>query len=513
MPGVMTGRPVRTPVSATAMGSVQAMSEQQAASASMNQPGLLLVDDDPLIRDSISYMLRPDYEVYLAETRAEASDLLRQLRHPPPLALIDLGLPPYPHDPDEGFALVAELMAQHSQMRVLALSGQDEPANLRHAFALGAADFVCKPCDPGLLKARLQHQLMLLDAEADAVEARDASGLLGNSAAMTAVRDQVEQFADAPFPVLIEGESGTGKELVARRLHETSARAHRPFVPVNCAAFTETLLEAQLFGHARGAFTGAQSARPGFFEEAGEGTLFLDEIGEMPLELQSRLLRVIESGEFYRVGETRPRHAAARVIAATNKSLTAEVEAARFRQDLYYRLGILPIEVPPLRERAGDALALLEHFQSVYQGTVPPFTLSPEAQALWEQYPFPGNVRELRNVVIRLGTRCPGATVTREQLERELDPLATTEGTPTVPQAPTQGSTEASGSAIIPPPEAVRERLRAGDFDLDDYLEEVEKLFTDTAQEMADGNQSRAARLLGVNRTTLYGKIQRLRGR
>lgn len=474
------------------------MSEEVAREAA--RPGLLLVDDDPLIRDSLSYMLRPDFDVHLAETRREANEILQQLSPAPMLALVDLGLPPYPHKPDEGFALIPELLAYNTRMRVLALSGQDAPENLQHAFALGVADFIAKPCEPDLLKARLNHQLMLLEAE-DASETPPQELVLqGDSPALEALREQVEQFAVAPFPVLIEGESGSGKELIARRLHERSDKADKPFIAVNCAAFTETLLEAQLFGHAKGAFTGATQARPGFFEEAGEGTLFLDEIGEMPMALQSRLLRVIESGEYYRVGETRPRTAETRLITATNKHLLQEVDSGNFRQDLYYRLAILPIQIPPLRERGDDRLQLLEYFQTFYAGTVPPFTLDDDARQRWLEYPFPGNVRELRNIVIRVGTKYPGQTIGTEQLDAELDPSAFS--------APPAG-----GDSVVPGADAIRARLDTGNFDLDAYLEEVEWAFIEAAQDLSDGNLSKAAKMLNVNRTTLYSKIERLRER
>jgi DNA-binding NtrC family response regulator len=476
-----------------------------AAPTTPLKPGLLLVDDDPLIRDNLAHTLRPDFDVHMAETRREASETLQHIDPAPTLALVDLGLPPYPHKPDEGFALLPEILAHNPRMRVLALSGQDEPANLRHAFTLGAADFIAKPCEPELLKSRLQHQLMLLDAEAEAEaeaerEAAPTTLLLGASPALEALRDQVAQFGDAPFPVLIEGESGTGKELIARGIHEASSRCGQPFVAVNCSAFTETLLEAQLFGHAKGAFTGAAQARAGFFEEAGEGTLFFDEIGEMPRELQTRLLRVIESGEYYRVGETRPRRASARVVAATNKHLLGEVEAGRFRQDLYYRLGILPMYVPPLRERGEDRLRLLAHFQDFYTGTVPPFSLDDGARARWLAYPFPGNVRELRNIVIRLGTKYPGQIIDVATLEGELDP--------TVLPADASAAAEVELEADA---DAARARLAAGDFDLDAHLAAIERTFVLSARDMADGNLSRAAKLLSVNRTTLYSKIERLR--
>ena len=471
----------------------------EAAGTAAHKPGLLLVDDDPLIRDSLSYMLRPDFDVHVAETRREATEILQQLEPTPVLALVDLGLPPYPHKPDEGFALVPELLAHNPRMRVLALSGQDDPANLRHAFALGAADFIAKPCEPDLLKSRLSHQLMLIEAEQEADQQAPETVLHGESAALEALQEQIAQFGDAPFPVLIEGESGTGKELIAKRLHELSNRAEQPFVAVNCSAFTETLLEAQLFGHAKGAFTGATQARNGFFEEAGDGTLFLDEIGEMPQELQSRLLRVIESGEYYRVGETRPRMANARLVAATNKQLLREVDAGRFRQDLYYRLSILPIHVPPLRERGEDRLGLLSFFQDFYTGTVPPFSLDDGARERWLAYPFPGNVRELRNIVIRVGTKYPGRTIDAATLEGELDPTAAAPGAAGAAAADTRSDEEIA-----------RARLDGGDFDLDRHLAAIERTYVRAARDLAGGNLSRAAKLLNVNRTTLYSKIERL---
>ncbi|MEE9287430.1 MAG: sigma-54 dependent transcriptional regulator [Gammaproteobacteria bacterium] len=460
-----------------------------------NKPGLILIDDDPLIVESLSFVLKEDYEVYTAATRPDAKSLLVELEVMPSLALVDLGLPPTPHVPDEGFALISELLGLNRSIKILVLSGQSARSNIQHALTLGAVDFIPKPCDVLLLKARLQHQLMILDAEQHETRADvEEGGLLGQSSALETLRALITQFADTPFPVLIEGESGSGKELVAQCLHNQSARSQEPFLTINCAAFTPDLLEAQLFGHAKGAFTGAATARPGFFEEAGDGSLLFDEVGELPLELQSKLLRVLENGEYYRLGETRPRIARARMIAATNKDLREEVRARHFRQDLYHRLSVLTVNVPPLRERGVDCLLLFDHFRQLYASTVTPFTLSKEAEKYLEQYSFPGNVRELRNIVIRLGAKYPGKCVGAEELNAELEsafvgPIGTT------------------NSDLD---EAAERELMSSGFRLDETLNECERRYINAALKLSDGNLSKAAKLLGINRTTLYSKLQRL---
>ncbi len=311
---------------------------------------------------------------------------------------------------------------------------------------------------------------------------------------MTTLRALVEQFANSPFPVLIEGESGTGKELVAQCLHRESRRAQAPLLALNCAAFTPELLEAQLFGAARGAYTGADRARAGFFEEAGQGTLFLDEVGEMPLELQSRFLRVLENGEYYRLGETQARRAEARIVAATNRDLRDAVRRGEFRADLFHRLSVLTVGVPPLRSRGEDWRELLAHFQRQYAATVSPFNLSSDAEQLLAGYAFPGNVRELRNIVIRLGTRYPGATVGAAAMAQELE---TRLGAP---------AAHVDAAAA----DALRARLLGEGFRLDEELATLERQYVMLALALAHGNLTRAARLLGVNRTTLYGKLARL---
>ena len=468
---------------------------QQTSNNEKALPELLLIDDDPLIVESLSMVLQSAYDLYTAESRAQAKKIIQRLENVPALALVDLGLPPLPHNPDEGFALINELLSYNPNMKILVLSGQSEEENIQHALTLGAVDFIPKPCDMSLLKARLAHQEMIVGAEASQAET-GASGdsLLGESSAIQTLHELIKQFADTPFPVIIEGESGSGKELVAQYLHEQSVRSKHPFLTINCAAFTAELLDAQLFGHAKGAFTGATSERNGFFEEANHGSLFLDEIGEMPLELQSKLLRVLENGEFYRLGETQARKSSARIIAATNRDLKEEVRTGRFRQDLYHRLSVLTINVPPLRERGKDSLVLMEHFKSLYALTMATFDLDKDAAKCLTDYSFPGNVRELRNIVIRLGAKYPGKKVSLEQLQGELETNITA--------LPAEKSDDQL--------ERAEQELMGHGFRLDEKLMDWEKQYVSAALKISGGNLSKAARLLGMNRTTLYSRLQRL---
>lgn len=468
---------------------------KQVSANELERPELLLVDDDPLIVEPLSLLLQGDYVVYTAESRQQAKQLIQKLEHIPALALVDLGLPPLPHNPDEGFELINELISMNPNMKILVLSGQSDKENIKHALTLGAVDFVPKPCDITLLKSRIAHQVMMVSAELSQAETgvRDDS-LLGESKAIKTLHELIKQFADTPFPVIIEGESGSGKELVAQYLHEHSARRKFPFLTINCAAFTAELLDAQLFGHAKGAFTGATSQRSGFFEEANQGSLFLDEIGELPLALQSKLLRVLENGEFYRLGETQARVSSARIIAATNRDIKEEVRTGRFRQDLYHRLNVLTVNVPPLRERGRDSMVLLEYFKVLYTASVPPFALDKEAEQCLLDYSFPGNVRELRNIVIRLVAKYSGKTVSLEQLQGELETVVTS--------LPSYTHDELF--------ERAKQELLDHGFRLDEKLKDWEKQYVTIALEISGGNLSKAARLLGVNRTTLYSRLQRL---
>ena len=463
------------------------------------KPDLLVVDDDPLISDTLNFVLSRDFSVYVAESRAQVKSLLRQLDNPPQLALIDLGLPPTPHRPDEGFKLINELIAYSPSIKILVLSGQNDETNARHARTLGAIEFIAKPCEPEKIKELLLKALQIRDAEITA-EAGEG-GLVGKSLLIEKLRQQISQYANAPFPVLIEGESGSGKELIAAALHRQSQRAAKPFLALNCAAISPNLVEPTLFGYAKGSFTGATTARAGYFEDAKDSTLFLDEIGELPLELQAKLLRVLENGEYQRVGETQSRVSNARVIAATNRDMRQEIRNGRFRADLYHRLSVFTIAVPPLRDLGDDKRLLLDHFRDFYarQAAVKPFDLDAKALALWLDYSFPGNVRELRNIVIRLTTKHAGQRINAEQLQVELDMESMEIDLPGLPM----------GQDFKSVLDAAKKHLQMQkNFNLDHTLQEWEKGYVEAALMITQGNLSQAAKLLGIHRTTLYSRMQ-----
>jgi two-component system nitrogen regulation response regulator GlnG len=456
----------------------------------MAKPRLLLVDDDPLINEGLAFALRDDYEVVCADERASAVAQLRT-GFMPDLALIDLGLPPVPHLPNEGFKLIGDLLAHVPQVRIFVLTGQNEESNGRRARALGAVDLVPKPCEPDYLRTLLARAMRATPLDRRGHDAEDARALIGESPPIRRLRSQIDLYAASAFPALIQGESGSGKERVAYSLHFLSPRVREPFLALNCAAISPTLVEPTLFGYAKGAFTGAQQSKSGYFEDAGEGTLFLDEIGELPLELQSKLLRVLENGEYQRVGETQTRVSRARIVAATNRDLRAEVAKGRFRSDLYHRLSVFELTVPPLRELGEDKLRLLDYYRALYADKTGsrPFAFDEAARARWLAYPFPGNVRELKNIVIRLTTKYAGYTVGEAELEPEF--------------APTMAEVR-----LDPAAQARAELLSGKPFSLDAVLKAVEQTYVDAALDIAQGNMTQAAKLLGVSRGTLYGRLE-----
>ncbi|HUP97911.1 MAG TPA: sigma-54 dependent transcriptional regulator [Usitatibacter sp.] len=459
----------------------------------MKKPSLLLVDDDPLIAEGLAFALAGDYDVARTGDRASAVERLRAGLKPD-VALVDLGLPPVPHLPNEGFKLIGDLLAHAPGVRILVLTGQNEESNARRARALGAAELVPKPCEPEFLRAMLARVLRAPSLERPEDESENVRALIGESPALRRLRSQIDLYAASAFPALIEGESGSGKERVAFSLHHLSPRSREPFLALNCAAISPTLVEPTLFGYAKGAFTGAQSAKSGYFEDAGEGTLFLDEIGELPLDLQAKLLRVLENGEYQRVGETQTRVSRARIVTATNRDLREEVRRGRFRSDLYHRLSVFELVVPPLRELGDDRVKLLDYYRNLYAAKAgsQPFSFDERARARWTTYAFPGNVRELKNIVIRLTTKYAGYTVGEAELEAEFAPAT---------EAPV-------GARTDPVAQARAELLSGRPFSLDGVLRSVEQSYLEAALDIAQGNMSQAAKLLGVSRSTLYGRLE-----
>ena len=462
------------------------------------KPSLLIVDDDPLIGDSLAFMLTDDFDVRVCETRLAAMALLKSGEFQPQLALIDLGLPPLPHLPTEGFKLLGDLLAWSEKIRILVLSGQNENSNARRARALGAIELVPKPCDPAHLKKLLFAALNTGDEEKPSNPDEVAHSLIGDSQPMRNLRSQIDLYASSTFPALIEGESGSGKERVAAALHYLSPRAGLRFLALNCGAISTNLVEPTLFGYVKVAFTGAATNKAGYFEDAGEGTLFLDEIGELPLDLQPKLLRVLENGEFQRVGDTQSRHSKARIVAATNRDLRAEVKAGRFRADLYHRLSVFSLLVPPLRDLGQDKIKLMEHFRLEYAAKhlTRPFTLDDAARRAWQQYAFPGNVRELKNIVIRLTAKYAGYSVGSAELMAEFE----------LPEY--QPPTELMAGEVFDPR---REIENTATFNLDQVLAVLELKYIDAAIDLSHGNMSQAARVLGVSRSTLYSRLETLR--
>ena len=387
------------------------------------KPELLIVDDDEEIRSQMKWALALDYEVQLAEDRGSALELFKRRR--PPVVLLDLGLPPNPGDPKEGLATLAELLGVDRQVKVIIITGQSEKAVALRAVGEGACDFLAKPVEMEELKIILKRAYYMAHLETECRKARQRAhegafeDMLGTSPAMQEVFGVIRKVATTNAPVLILGESGTGKEMVAQAIHRRSGRSAGPFIPINCGAIPEALLESELFGHEKGAFTGAHAQRMGRIEMAHAGTLFLDEIGELPLALQVKLLRFLQEQTLERVGGRREIQVDTRVIAATNADLTRALREGTYREDLYYRLAVVVVKLPPLRERANDILLLAQSFLQKYAAEMKRSALrfGPEALRALEQHAWPGNVRELENRVKRAVIMAEGNQVSSADLE------------------------------------------------------------------------------------------------
>src|SRR5438552_6684990 len=373
---------------------------------SPNPKPLLLVDDDTGLLRQLRWAFS-DHKVFPAGTRQEAIDFIR--REPIPVAIVDLGLPPDPDGASEGLATLSEILAIAPATKVVIATGNETREHALRAIALGAYDFYQKPIDIDVLQlivSRAERMFELEDENrrlAESAQASPVDGIIANSPEMLRVLRTIEKIAPANVTVLLLGESGTGKELLAQAIHKLSGRARAPFVPINCAAIPESLLESELFGHEKGAFTGAVKQNIGRIESADHGTLFLDEIGGVPLPMQVKLLRFLQDQVVERVGGRKPVQVDVRIVCATNRDLDQMMSEGRFREDLYYRLNEVSVHVPPLRQRSSDAVILasyfLRRFAAEYSRSVRGFATS--ALAAIGDYAWPGNVRELENCIKR----------------------------------------------------------------------------------------------------------------
>ena len=447
------------------------------ASPADDRPTLLMVEDDPGLRKQMRWSF-DRYDVIFADSFDTAIAQLRRVE--PSVITLDLGLPPDPDAPTEGFRTLQEIMRLAPATKVIALTGQNDRANALKAISLGAYDFFPKPFEPDVLGLVLDRAFRLADLERENRKLKMSTadspldGLITRDPAMLKLCRQVERIAPANATALLLGDSGTGKEVFARALHQLSARKDKRLIAINCAAIPDALLEAELFGYEKGAFTGAVKQTPGKFELADGGTLFLDEIGDLPQPLQAKLLRFLQERVVERIGGRQEIAVDVRVVCATHRNLRELIAEGRFREDLFYRLSELVVNIPPLRDRVGDAALLAHAFARRFAlaNDRPQLALSDDALAAIEKHPWPGNVRELENCIKRAVIMADGAVITAIDL------------------------------GLTQPDEAL-------DFNLRQVRDDAERLAVLRVLSHVDGNIARAAELLGISRPTLYDLMNR----
>jgi two-component system NtrC family response regulator len=443
------------------------------------KPKLLIIDDDDEIRSQMKWALIMDYDLELAEDRQSALEVFKNQR--PPVVLLDLGLPPHPGSADEGLAVLSDLLGMQNPARIIVITGQAEKEVALRAIGEGAYDFLCKPIQMEELKIILKRAFYVADLEAQCRKLQSGlseesfEGMLGTSPQMQDVFVSIRKVASTDAPVLILGESGTGKEMAALAIHRLSSRKDGPFVAINCGAIPESLLESELFGHEKGAFTGAHAQRVGRIETAFGGTLFLDEIGELSLPLQVKLLRFLQEHRIQRIGGRKEIQIDTRVIAATNTELKKAMNQGCFREDLYYRLAVVIINLPPLRQRSDDIPLLAQAFlqKSASETSKGSPTFSQRALRALRQYDWPGNVRELENRVKRAVIMSEGSRVSEIDLEL----------------------TNTAGSIGA---------------DLKEAREKFDRAMVEQALRKHRGKIGPAAADLGISRPTLYELIEKL---
>ncbi|MGF1511773.1 MAG: sigma-54-dependent transcriptional regulator [Myxococcota bacterium] len=451
---------------------------------------ILVVDDEPNLRKVLSAMLgQQGYEVLSAAHGGEAQALLAH--QGVDVILTDLRMPE-----TDGMELLAHTRRHYPRIPVVVLTAHGTVDTAVHAMKLGAFDYLTKPFDRKELEtviAKAAATSALAHQEADPAHSTVAAGrfgMIGSSEALHHVFRTIEKVANSPTTVLITGESGTGKELIASALHAHSSRIDKPFIKINCAAIPKELMESELFGHERGAFTGAVESRPGRFELAHEGTLFLDEIGVIPPEMQVKLLRVIQESEFQRVGGIASTHVDVRLVAATNVDLLAAVQSGRFREDLYYRLNVVSVKLPPLRERLDDIPLLVDHFLEKYRRRLGKEVddVSTEAMQVLLRHDWPGNIRELENVMERAVLFSENGVITPDEL----------------PEGLREASLHDSGSFSSPSSSSVGPLKKI----VRQHAESVEKELIVRALAETQGNVTQAARRLEISRKSLQNKMK-----
>jgi two-component system nitrogen regulation response regulator NtrX len=453
----------------------------------MSNETILIVDDEESVRKSLADVMRDEgYEVVTAASGKEGVELLKESQ--PALALLDIAMPEM-----DGIETLRMFRDMRPDMPVIMITGHGTIETAVKTTKMGAYDFMVKPPELAHLTLVVRHGLeeyRLREENASlkkSIERRFE--IIGESGAIKALKQQIVLAGPTNGWVLIHGESGTGKELVARAIHRASKRASGPFVEVNCAAIPQELIESELFGHEKGSFTGATGAKRGKFEMADGGTIFLDEIADMSLATQAKVLRVLEGQEFQRVGSTRTLRADVRVIAASNKNLADEIRKGAFREDLYYRLNVIPLEVPPLRERIDDIPRLVRHFLQEFSSEYgqKPKTIEDDALKLFVKYPWPGNVRELRNFIERLIIMVPGPVLIAADVPPPVRSL----------------QKEKMQNYEAPP-------IRTHAFTLKDARAEFEREFIMQKLKEFNGNVSRTADAICVERSNLHRKIKAL---
>jgi len=446
----------------------------------MTKTRLLIVDDDEDIRTQMKWALCSDYDLVTAGDRASALAAFTAAR--PAVTLLDLGLPPRPNDPDEGLEVLSAVLALDPLAKVIVVSGQGDKRNALRAVGAGASDFLCKPVNMDQLGLVLQRCVYMAELEQEYRAMQHSArpdvfeNMIGANPQMQAVFDMIRKVAPTSAPVLILGESGTGKEMVAQALHRRSSRSSGPFVAINCNTIPENLLESELFGHEKGAFTGADAQRKGHIESAAGGTLFLDEIGELPASVQVKLLRFLQEKCFQRVGGRQEIQSDARVLAATNRNLRESAADGKFREDLYFRLAVVVVKVPPLRERGDEIILMSKAFLRDYgiEHAKTGLTFAPDALRALSLHSWPGNVRELQNRVQRAVIMADGKRVTARDLEL-------------------------TDALIALPPQTLKEAR-----------ESVERQRIQDALRRHRGKITSAAVELGVSRPTLYELMEKL---